>query len=144
MLEAGEDSSITFANWYAGAGHAVQLQFFTEKKGYKASSNDPLVNRKVEAFDFDKLVDAFDTARGNLPTLSHWTLTSGLLAAHLSRSDSEALGGDLAYQYAQKGDFEKTWLSGAQATLADSRFGVATQSLQNPLSGAQTYDLKLG
>lgn len=55
-----------------------------------------------------------------------------------------ALGGDLGYRYAQAGDFAGVWLSGVQATLADSRFGLAAQSLQNSPSGIWMYDLELG
>jgi len=57
---------------------------------------DPLLNRKVERFDFSVIATAFDQALAADPALSAWSLTSKLLDAHLGGSDSEALGGDLA------------------------------------------------
>ena len=42
---------------------------------------------------------------------------NSLLDAHLQGSDSSALGGDLAFQYATNGSFSGLGLNAAQATL---------------------------
>src|SRR6266568_2646344 len=71
--------------------------------GFDANSADPLLNKKVQTFDFTQLVNAFDAARAADPGLTSWALTNALTQYHLSGSDDAALGGDLAYQYGLNG-----------------------------------------
>jgi hypothetical protein len=59
-----------------------------------------------------------------------------LLDAHLAGSDTEALGGDLAYRYGLTGSLAGLALTPAQGTLSSAQFGSAPQSLQ-PLAGLQ-------
>jgi trimeric autotransporter adhesin len=148
VLDAGTNDSVTFKDWYLSSTNrnTTTLQFFKEGEAdYNAASSDKTLNKKVETFDFAKLVSASDTARNALPVaqqpLSRWNLTNGLLSAYLSSSDTLALGGDLAYWYAQTGGFAGIGLGAAQMTL-DSSFGVTAQSLQAP-SNASATDLKL-
>jgi hypothetical protein len=64
--------------------------------------------------------------------LTSWSLSSSLLVFHLNgSSDTAALGGDLAYQYARNGNLSAISASPAQAILANTQFGTANQNLQS-------------
>jgi hypothetical protein len=69
-------------------------------------------------------------------------MTNALLDAHLAGSDTEALGGDLAYRYGLAGTLAGIGTGPAQAVLGDPRFGSGAQSLQ-PLSALQEGLVKL-
>ena len=66
---------------------------------YDNGSSDPLHNKKIETFNFDGLVAAFDAALVANPGLTSWALSNALLAQYLTGSDTAAIGGDLAYRY---------------------------------------------
>jgi hypothetical protein len=68
---------------------------------------------------------------------------NGLLDAHLASSDSEALGGDLAYQYGHAGTLAGVGLSGAQQMIGAPQFGNQAQALQ-PESTIREGLIKLG
>ena len=76
---------------------------------------------------------AFDQA-GNT---DQWSIANTLLSAHLSGSDTAALGGDLAYQYNLNGTLAGIGLASAQTVINDASFGVSAQQL-HPLAGLQT------
>jgi hypothetical protein len=61
---------------------------------------------------------------------------------HLWGSNTEALGGDLAYRYGLTGSLAGIALDPAQEILSGSQFGSAPQTLQ-PLSGLQDGLVKL-
>jgi hypothetical protein len=90
---------ITFVNWYASAPankSVLDLQVIAEAMAdFDASSSDALRNKKIANFDFTGLANAFDAAGAP----SGWALTNALLTKHLGGSDTQALGGDLAYRY---------------------------------------------
>jgi Ca2+-binding RTX toxin-like protein len=133
VLNEGGDSSISFKDWYASvANHDfVTLQVINDaSRNSDSASTDPL-SRKVEGFDFGKLVAQFDTALTVDPSLNSWNLMDGLLSAHLNGSDTAALGGDLAFQYGNQGGLSGMNLSAAQTTLKDQRFGNGAQALHN-------------
>ena len=123
------NDSITIKDWYAAAASGQtnktinRLQVVTVGGDYNASSADKTKNQQVEVFDFGKLVQAFDTARtakpstANNPTYS-WAMMNNMLDAHLSGSNTSALGGDLAYQYVTQGSLSGIGLDDAQSTLA--------------------------
>jgi hypothetical protein len=94
--------------------------------GFDASSSDPLLNQKVQTFDFAAIVSAFDAAG----QVDHWSLTNALLDAHLDGSDSEAMGGDLAYHYGVNGTLSGIGASAAQDVLNAPQFGTGTQTLR--------------
>jgi hypothetical protein len=71
----------------------------------------------------------------------HWSATNTMLAAHLSGSDTTALGGDLSHQYGTNGTLTGISVSAAQTALNDPLFG-AQQTLQ-PLQGLQGGAVKL-
>ena len=104
---------------------------------FDANSSDTLLNKKVQEFDFNGLVNTF-----NATGLSTWALSNALTAFHLSSSDSDAFGGDLAYQYGKAGSLSGMGLTPAQGILADANFGAATQSLQ-PIASLQAGVMRL-
>lgn len=95
-------------------------------------------DNKVERFNFQGLVNAFDAARAP----NAWAVMNSLLDAHLAGSDTEALGGDLAYRYGLSGSLAGLALTPSQGILSGAQFGSAPQSLQ-PLAGLQEGLMKL-
>jgi hypothetical protein len=98
---------------------------------FNHGSADVLRNSNVETFDFQQMVTAFDQARAANPGITMWGLTNALLTAHLSSSDTTALGGDLAYYYGAQGSLSGMNVTAAESTLSNSQFAAAPQTL-NP------------
>ncbi len=110
----------------------------------RAQGSDPLLDDKVENFDFLGLVDRFDADLAANPALTSWDVMHALLDVHLAGSDGEALGGDLAYQYGKNG----TSLAGiavgaAQEVVSSAQFGSSAQVLR-PLESLQEGLVRLG
>jgi Ca2+-binding RTX toxin-like protein len=122
ILETGRNESITFDDWYRGRSYqaVATLQFVTEDMTGGAAS---LSDDAVEYFDFRKLVGAFDTARSRNPGVSRWALTNGLTSFQLGGSDTQAIGGDLAYIYGTAGSLAGIALGAAQEQISASAFG---------------------
>ena len=159
ILEIDSHDSVTFKDWYgAPANHDfVTLQVIG------ASGSGP---GAVETFNFSTLVSAFDAARAQDPALAGWSLGDGLSAAatspmplspgrptpwdtmhglltqHFEQNDSAALGGTLAYAYAQEGSLSGVSLSVAQATLKQASFEVSAQTVD--LAHGSGPDLAVG
>ena len=132
LLDIGAADRVTFKDWYAGAGNpgVLNLQIVAEAMAaFNASSSDPMLNRKVQRFDFAGLVGAFDQARAATPFLSQWDVNQALMQFHLGGSDSEAIGGDLAYQYSRNGNFTGFGVEAAQTVLGSPSFGIQAQAL---------------
>ena len=110
--------------------------------GFEAGGSDPLLDHKVENFDFSALVDAFDSARAADANLASWALSNALATCQLAGSDTAAIGGDLAYQYGRNGTLAGIGLASAQAVIGDANFGSQAQTL-NSLSGLQTGAVRL-
>ena len=144
QLASGE--RIRLADWYAAPENrsVLTLQVIAEAMAdFDAGGSDPLRDNRVETFDFAGLANAFDTARAANPGLSSWAVTSALTQFHLSGSDGEALGGDLAWQYGRNGTLAGIGLNAAQEVLGDARFGLQAQALR-PLAGLQDGAARLG
>ncbi|MBS4099432.1 MAG: hypothetical protein KGZ83_21680 [Sulfuricella sp.] len=145
ILDTGNSENITLQNWYAATtNHSVlTLQVIADAMaGFDAASSDPLLNQKVQTFDFAALATRFDAALAATPTLTSWSLSNALLDAHLAGSDSAALGGDLAYQYGKAGSLGGIAVTAAQNVIAGTAFGTQAQTLQ-PLAGLQEGMVKL-
>ncbi|MBS4099090.1 MAG: hypothetical protein KGZ83_19950 [Sulfuricella sp.] len=145
ILDTGNSENITLQNWYAATtNHSVlTLQVIADAMaGFDAASSDPLLNQKVQTFDFAALATRFDAALAATPTLTSWSLSNVLLDAHLAGSDSAALGGDLAYQYGKAGSLGGIAVTAAQNVIAGTTFGTQAQALQ-PLAGLQEGMVKL-
>jgi Ca2+-binding RTX toxin-like protein len=115
-LDIGANSKVTFKSWYTDAAN----QNFDTLQ---------IVSLTVDTFDFHALVDAFDMARTSNPKLSSWGAMNELLNAHLNTSNSMALGGDLAFNYAKDGDLSNVSLIATQNALNNPSFGIAAQAL---------------
>lgn len=109
---------------------------------FDANSSDPLLNKRVQQFDFAGLVQQFDAALAASPGLTSWALTNALLAFHLSGADDAALGGDLAYQYGNRDALTGIGLTAALDALSSANFGAQAQALR-PFSGLQEGLVKL-
>jgi hypothetical protein len=132
VLTLNSGDSITFVNWYATTAvhDFTKLQVIEQAStGYDPTSTNVLVNQKVEEFDFASLVSQFDAARAANTKLTSWNLMNGLLNAHLSGSDTAALGGDLAYYYGMNGNLTGMNLAAAQTAISNAQFGTATQTI---------------
>ena len=133
ILLTGNSEQVTLKDWYANAdNHSVaNLQIFIEgTTDYDPASASVINNKKVEQFGFNGLVAAFDQARAATPTLTSWALSSSLLSSYLNSSDTAAIGGDLAYQYALNGNLSAMSMNPAMALLTDGQFGSTSQNLR--------------
>ncbi|MDD4950697.1 S-layer family protein [Sulfuricurvum sp.] len=131
VLNAGCNSQITFKGWYDSSAN----QNFDTLQVISEDQNGPHHSAEfmVDTFDFHALVSAFDTARSTNSRLNQWSAMNSLLTTHLTSSNTMALGGDLAVNYANNGDFSGMTLATAQSTLKDPAFGANAQTFQ-PLS----------
>jgi len=138
IVEVGNTDQVTLTGWYdTTANHksVLNLQVVADvMAGFDRASNDPLLNKSIQNFDFTAIVNAFDQASGGSANFMHWSATDSLLTAHLSASDSEALGGDLANQYGKNGNFSGFSQTAAQDVLSNPSFGTNPQLLHD-LSG---------
>jgi hypothetical protein len=145
ILATGSGEQITFKDWYANTNnHSIaNLQMAIESSAdYSAASDDAMHNKKIEQFNFDGLASAFDQARSADPTLTTWSLSSSMLNFYLGGTDTAAIGGDLAYQYAKSGSLSNISATPAQALLGSTQFGVTNQNLQS-LSALQDISSRL-
>ncbi len=106
--------------------------------GLNPGGSDTLLDNKVEQFNFTALAAAFDGAG----QVNGWALTNALLSAHLSGSDTEAIGGDLAYQYGKNGTLSGIGLAPAQDVLNAFQFGSGAQTLR-PIQDLQQGQIRL-
>jgi Ca2+-binding RTX toxin-like protein len=137
VLKVSGTDQLTLTDWYAGTPKqsVLNLQLVSEAMAaFDANSSDPLLNKKVQTFDFQGLVGAFDAARTATPGLSSWALSNGLTQFHLAGSDSEALGGDLAYHYGADGTLAGMGLGKAQDVLTNAQFGAQAQAIHSTAS----------
>ncbi|SMB32247.1 Hemolysin-type calcium binding domain protein (fragment) [Sterolibacterium denitrificans] len=145
VLKVGADDQITFKNWYAASPSkpVTRLQVIAEAMdAFAAGGSDPLLDQKVESFNFAGLVGAFDAARAANSGLTSWTLTDALTSFQLAGSDTAALGGDLAYQYGKNGTLAGIGVTPVLGTLSDANLGTNPQAL-NSLASLQTGTLRL-
>jgi hypothetical protein len=133
VLKTGTGHSIALRDWYESPDKqtVANLQIIAEAMAeFDASSTDPLLNSKVQTFDFRAIVDEFDAARVGKSWFWQWNVMDGLLDAHLAGSDTEALGGDLAYQYGLNGSLTGIGVTAAQDVLNAPQFGTGAQTLR--------------
>lgn len=138
ILDLGQGDQITFKNWYskkADYRSVATLQMIEQASAdFDPDSADPLLDNRIELFDFVGMVEQFDTARSTDSTLTGWSLSHALAGFHLGGSDAEALGGDLAYYYGRDGSLGGMSLKQAQDVLGAAAFGASPQLIR-PLSG---------
>ena len=144
VLATGNGDQVTLQNWYSSTSNhsVINLQIVLDNMTYNPASMDVMLNKQVQKFDFAAITNDFDAALAANPTMSSWSMTNDLLTRHLSGSDTEALGGDLAYQYNLNGTLAAIGLTPAQSILGNASFGTAPQTLQ-PLASLQTGAARL-
>jgi len=128
VVVAGGGVQVTLKNWYGDGGsrHVERLQFIDQEETDRCGENTVW---QVTTYDFKALVQAFDAARLANAKLNHWEAIDGRLTAHISSSDTLALGGALAGQYAIGGD-SAIDPALAVTTLESIDFGRQAQRLQ--------------
>jgi len=138
----GITPNITFTGHSLGGGLAALMSVFF---GGTSMTFDqaPFAASATIAMRDQLVADRFDQALAANPGLTSWALTQALMDFHLTGSDTEALGGDLAYQYGKNGNLSNVGLAAAQAILSDPAFGTGAQALR-PLTGLQEGALRLG
>ncbi|MHB1076707.1 beta strand repeat-containing protein [Thiobacillus sp.] len=132
ILDTGSSESIVLQGWYASTGNksVLNLQMIEEASiDFAPGSSNPLADNKVEKFDFAGLVNAFDQARTANPNLTSWALSDALLTFYLGGSDTDAIGGDLAYQYGKTGSLSNIGSTAAQGMLGNAQFGQVNQAI---------------
>ncbi|MGH8710004.1 MAG: calcium-binding protein [Burkholderiales bacterium] len=145
IVEVGKGEKIILEDWYALSKNqsVLNLQVITDAmKDYDPGSSNPLLNKRVNDFDFTALVEKYDETRKANKNLDHWSVMNSLLDAHLAGSDTEALGGDLAYQYGKNGTLAGIGLTAAQDVPNAQQFGTRAQTLR-PLATLQEGTVKL-
>jgi len=129
ILRTGDQEGLKFKNWYDGRKSIGTLQMVIEGSDYIAASTDATHNKKVQQFDFKKMVDYFDAERSKRPEIDSLAMSDALLKFHLAGSDKAALGGDLTYQYATTGNLNSITPTAAQALLSSEDFGRKSQRI---------------
>ncbi|MBC3873681.1 calcium-binding protein [Undibacterium flavidum] len=133
ILVTGTSEQVTMKDWYANVNnHSIaNLQVVIEgTTDYNAASTNKLNNKKIEQFNFDGLVTKFDQARAANSSLTSWALSASLLEFYLNSSDTAAMGGDLAYQYAKMGNLSGFTMAPALNLVSNAQFGTVNQTLQ--------------
>jgi Ca2+-binding RTX toxin-like protein len=125
--QARDGDSITLANWFGQAETEttpnITLQLIGDADT-TPDTDDPA--HLIARFDFNAVAAAF-AAGGDQPDA--WTIVDAALDAHLGDSDSEALGGALAYRYAVDGSLDQLSRETISATLASRPLGREPQSI---------------
>jgi len=145
VVHLGNGERLVLDDWYNDPAKQVveQVQFIAEAMaGYDPGGADGLRDQRIERFDFKALVAAFDAVRGE-QVAAQWSAMDTLLAAHLGGSDTEALGGDLAYRYGLAGGFGEIGKSAAQSILAEPGLAAAPQALR-PMDELGADPVRLG
>ncbi len=126
VVSAGT-GTVSFTDWYSGNKAVSKLQIVIEgTRDYSATSPDPMKNKKIQTFDFTGLVNAFDAARAAGQTFN---VANNLAAYRLSGSDTDAIGGAIAYQYNKNGAISTITDAQLKGILASSNFAANAQPI---------------
>ena len=134
ILHTGSGESIIFEYWFDTSwmdNKAIsKLQLVAEAMiGFDPNSSDPLLNKRIQQFDFLGLANQFEAAQAADPTITTWQLAPYLADFSLGGSDTAAIGGDMAYLYGKNGNLNGLSEAELRAQLNDSSFGTASQTL---------------
>lgn len=138
LIDLGWQDSITLAGWYSGPENqnVDTLQMIqAASEDYQPLGDNELHDDRIETFDFKNLVRQFDIARSVTPGLDRWSAMSGMLEAHLGGSDSEAMGGELAFQYGM------TYRNGLTSEAFARELISVPESLKQTSFGSQTQSI---
>jgi Ca2+-binding RTX toxin-like protein len=145
VLELGSGDALTLDGWYDESQtrpNAMTLQMMAQTiAGFDLGGADPLLDQRIETFNFKTLAAAFDADLDANPSLDRWTAMHELLNVQLAGSDSEALGGELAQFYGMNGSLAGMGLGTAQDTLRAPGFAQQTQTIGGVEQPDQTLRL---
>jgi Ca2+-binding RTX toxin-like protein len=130
VIDMGQGDSITFKDWYASSARRSidTLQVVTVGGDYSTTSTERTKNRKVVSFDFEQLANRFDAVRTAKPSTTNWAVAGELNNYFKASSDTQAIGGDLAYRYATTGSYGDLDWMGVRNRMG-SMTGAAWQTL---------------
>jgi Ca2+-binding RTX toxin-like protein len=136
LIKTGKNY-VAFDDWYDGSSTAsrpLYLQIMAEGlRRYDPASTDPLLNRKVQLFDLQGLIAAFDQAQA---AGQRFVVADHLAQFHISGNDTEAYGGAAAYQYGTTGTLDALSSSDLRSIVGAPEFGLQVQSIGAPSSAA--------
>jgi Ca2+-binding RTX toxin-like protein len=140
VLNLGGTDSMTFKDWYLDTTrrNVTTLQVVTAATGgdFSAGSTDRMKNKGAVNFNFEALVNKFDQVRAASPTLTSWPLATQLDAFYSSGSNTQALGGNLAYRYATTGSYGDLGWAGVRAAMqglnGTTQQGITASTTVNP------------
>jgi Ca2+-binding RTX toxin-like protein len=142
---AGDTISISYdQNYWTSIS---TLQIITEAMpGYNPASSNNLYNKRVQRFDFARLVEQFMAFHENDPMNTSWDLAPRLSGASLGGSNTVALGGAMAYQYGMYGSLGNLTEEEIRFQLSDGQFGATPQAIVVPhtIVGGPGDDTLLG
>ncbi|WP_319002999.1 calcium-binding protein [Quatrionicoccus australiensis] len=155
VLDLGNGDSIKFNSllgFFNSSGPSSTpvkvLQLIVETMpGYSASATDPLLAKRIQQFDFVSLVSQFEAALVADPTVTKWQLAPHLSEFSLGGSDTQALGGAMAYQYGKSGNLSSMTDVAISTQLNDTNFGIKSQSITGSsltLLGTASNDVLIG
>ncbi|AEG93875.1 Conserved hypothetical protein [Ramlibacter tataouinensis TTB310] len=140
----GTADALRLQGWYEDAskqGVSTLQMVLPGTTDYAPGSGDVLRDAQVKIFDFTQVVAAFDMAMAENPSLQEWAPEETMLAgALIASSDAQAIGGRLAWMYAQDSTVAHTDYLTATTQLTDAAFGVRAQDIVE-LAGAESYYL---
>jgi Ca2+-binding RTX toxin-like protein len=123
ILNTGAGESITIKDWYLSDGtrrNIKTLQVITAASSdYVAGASSRLQNAKAVSFNFEDLVLKFDQARAAQPGLAEWALAGQLDSVWQRGSNTQAIGGDLAWRYGTTGGWGDLALADAREVMGD-------------------------
>ncbi len=113
VLGMGSSDAIILKDWYAATPKRSVVTLQMVQQAEQTTASDPLDDNLVETYDFQGIAGQYDSALAATPGLSNWAISQAVSDFHTSGSDTQALGGDAAYQYGTSGSLSATTLTTA-------------------------------
>jgi len=113
-----------------GNGESVRFEYLLSPgdPSARAAITLQIVGADVRTYDFNAVLAAYDAASAQGAVNGDWPLADALAANLLNTAAGTAIGGNLAYRYAQDGSLQGVPTSVGVATLSAADFGVAAQA----------------
>jgi Ca2+-binding RTX toxin-like protein len=113
-----------------GGDDSIVIPHYSWQEGWASITLQ--VFGSAHTYDFTAAIDAFFAAQAADPELTEMSLDGVLQAYEIGTSETEALGGAIAYEYATTGSTSGLSVTQIQSILADPNFGFAPQSIEAP------------
>jgi Ca2+-binding RTX toxin-like protein len=132
VLGMGSSDAIILKDWYAATPKRSVVTLQMVQQAEQTTASDPLDDNLIETYDFQGIAGQYDSALAATPGLSNWAISQAVSDFHTSGSDTQALGGDAAYQYGTSGSLSATTLTTA-ASASPTEGLLVAQSITPPL-----------